>query len=289
MSYFGEGDEADAIYNFSLPPLILHTFIAQSVAALSAWTSEISYEAKSGVFLNFIASHDGIGLRPIEGLLSHHEVENLIDATIKAGGRYESYNTENGPKPYELNVSLYDLLTSEGREYGKACYLAAHTLILVFAGVPLVYINSLMCLPNNHDGMEKRGFNRAINRRSLNRKELSSILDQQNADPTNLFEELKRIVKIRRAQRAFHPQAGQSHVNLGDEVFGLLRTSEDGFQKILCITNICSRLVKLDVEKVPVSFRRTLTDLLTNVQIDLDNGLQLDPYGTYWLSISIAE
>jgi sucrose phosphorylase len=289
MSYFGEGDEADAIYNFSLPPLILHTFIGQSVAALNAWTAKISYEAKSGVFLNFIASHDGIGLRPIEGLLSHHEVENLIDATIKAGGRYESYNTENGPKPYELNVSLYDLLTSEGREYGKACYLAAHTLILVFAGVPLVYINSLMCLPNNHDGMEKRGFNRAINRRSLNRKELSSILDQQNADPTNLFEELKRRVKIRRAQRAFHPQAGQSHVNLGDEVFGLLRTSEDGFQKILCITNICSRLVKLDVEKVPVSFRRTLTDLLTNVQIDLDNGLQLDPYGTYWLSISIAE
>ena len=289
MSYFGEGDEADAIYNFSLPPLILHTFIAQSVAALSAWTSEISYEAKSGVLLNFIASHDGIGLRPIEGLLSHHEVENLIDATIKAGGRYESYNTENGPKPYELNVSLYDLLTSEGREYGKACYLAAHTLILVFAGVPLVYINSLMCLPNNHDGMEKRGFNRAINRRSLNRKELSSILDQQNADPTNLFEELKRRVKIRRAQRAFHPQAGQSLVNLGDEVFGLLRTSEDGFQKILCITNICSRLVKLDVEQIPVSFRRTLTDLLTNVQIDLDNGLQLDPYGTYWLSISIAE
>lgn len=289
MSYFGEGDEADAIYNFSLPPLILHTFIAQSVAALSTWTSEISYEAKSGVFLNFIASHDGIGLRPIEGLLSHHEVENLIDATIKAGGRYESYNTENGPKPYELNVSLYDLLTSEGREYGKACYLAAHTLILVFAGVPLVYINSLMCLPNNHDGMEKRGFNRAINRRSLNRKELSSILDQQNADPTNLFEELKRRVKIRRAQRAFHPQAGQSLVNLGDEVFGLLRTSEDGFQKILCITNICSRLVKLDVEQIPVSFRRTLTDLLTNVQIDLDNGLQLDPYGTYWLSISIAE
>jgi sucrose phosphorylase len=137
--------------------------------------------------------------------------------------------------------------------------------------------------------MKKRGFNRAINRRSLNRKELSSILDQQNADPTNLFEELKRRVKIRRAQRAFHPQASQSLVDLGDEVFGLLRTSEDGFRKILCITNICSRLVKLDVEKIPVSFRRTLTDLLTNVQIDLDNGLQLDPYGTYWLSISIAE
>ena len=289
MSYFGQGDEADAIYNFSLPPLILHTFIAQSVAALTAWTSEISYEVKSGIFLNFIASHDGIGLRPIEGLLSQDEVGNLIDATIKAGGSYESYNTQNGPKPYELNVSLYDLLTSERGEYGKACYLAAQTLILVFAGVPLLYINSLMCLPNNHDGMEKRGFNRAINRRSLNRKELSSILDQQNADPTNLFEELKRRVKIRRAQRAFHPQAGQSLVNLGDEVFGLLRTSEDGFQKILCITNICSRLVKLDVEKVPVSFRRTLTDLLTNVQIDLDNGLQLDPYGTYWLSISIAE
>ena len=289
MSYFGEGDEADAIYNFSLPPLILHTFIGQSVAALNAWTAKISYEAKSGVFLNFIASHDGIGLRPIEGLLSHHEVENLIDATIKAGGRYESYNTENGPKPYELNVSLYDLLTSEGREYGKACYLAAHTLILVFAGVPLLYINSLMCLPNNNDGMEKRGFNRAINRRSLNRKELLHVLDEQNMDPINLFEELKRRVQIRRAQRAFHPQAGQIHVHLGDEVFGLLRTSDDGFQKILCITNICSRLVNLDVENIPASFRGTLIDLLTNVQIDLDNGLRLDPYGTYWLSLSTAE
>jgi sucrose phosphorylase len=289
ISYFGEGDEADAIYNFSLPPLILHTFIAQSVTALSTWTCEISNEVKSGVFLNFIASHDGIGLRPIEGLLNHDEVETLIDATIKAGGRYESYNTQDGPKPYELNVSIYDLLTSEGSKYGKACYLAAHTLILVFAGVPLLYVNSLMCLPNNHDGVEKRGFNRAINRRSLNRKEMASILVEQDADSINLFKELKRRVKIRRAQRAFHPQADQTHVHLGDEVFGLLRTSQDRIQKILCITNICSRSVKLDVEKVPVSFRGTLIDLLTDVQIDLDNGLQLDPYGTYWLSISIAE
>jgi sucrose phosphorylase len=114
-------------------------------------------------------------------------------------------------------------------------------------------------------------------------------LVEQDADPINLFKELKRRVKIRRAQRAFHPQADQTHVHLGDEVFGLLRTSQDRIQKILCITNICSRSVKLDVEKVPVSFRGTLIDLLTDVQIDLDNGLQLDPYGTYWLSISIAE
>jgi sucrose phosphorylase len=104
-----------------------------------------------------------------------------------------------------------------------------------------------------------------------------------------LFEELKRRVKIRRAQQAFHPQAAQTHVPLGDEVFGLLRTSQDGIQKILCITNICSRLVKLDAENVPISFRGTCIDLLTDAQIDLDNGLQLDPYGTYWLSISIAE
>ena len=289
ISYFGEGDEADAIYNFSLPPLILHTFIAESVTALSTWTSEISHEVKSGVFLNFIASHDGIGLRPIEGLLNQDEIKVLIDATIKAGGRYESYNTQDGQRPYELNVSIYDLLTSEGSRYGKACYLAAHTLILVFAGVPLLYINSLMCLPNNHDGMEKRGFNRAINRRSLSQTEVLSILDEQNAHSINLFEELKRRVKIRRAQQAFHPQAAQTHVPLGDEVFGLLRTSQDGIQKILCITNICSRLVKLDAENVPISFRGTCIDLLTDAQIDLDNGLQLDPYGTYWLSISIAE
>jgi sucrose phosphorylase len=289
ISYFGEGDEADAIYNFSLPPLILHTFIAESVTALSTWTSEISHEVKSGVFLNFIASHDGIGLRPIEGLLNQDEIKVLIDATIKAGGRYESYNTQDGQRPYELNVSIYDLLTSEGSRYGKACYLAAHTLILVFAGVPLLYINSLMCLPNNHDGMEKRGFNRAINRRSLSQTEVLSILDEQNAHSINLFEELKRRVKIRRAQQAFHPQAAQTHVPLGDEVFGLLRTSQDGIQKILCITNICSRLVKLDAENVPISFRGTCIDLLTDAQIDLDNGLQLDPYGTYWLSISTAE
>lgn len=289
ISYFGEGDEADAIYNFSLPPLILHTFIAESVTALSTWTSEISHEVKSGVFLNFIASHDGIGLRPIEGLLNQDEIKVLIDATIKAGGRYESYNTQDGQRPYELNVSIYDLLTSEGSKYGKACYLAAHTLILVFAGVPLLYINSLLCLPNNHDGVEKRGFNRAINRRSLNQTEVLSILDEQNAGSINLFEELKRRVKIRRTQQAFHPQAAQTHVPLGDEVFGLLRTSQDGIQKILCITNICSRLVKLDAENVPISFRGTCIDLLTDAQIDLDNGLQLDPYGTYWLSISIAE
>jgi len=63
-------------------------------------------------YLNFIASHDGIGLRPAEGLLSEKELDDMIQTIRNFGGEISQRALpDGGLKPYEANISLYDAMS----------------------------------------------------------------------------------------------------------------------------------------------------------------------------------
>lgn len=68
IAYFGEGDdEAHMVYQFSLPPLVLHAVQKQNVEALCAWAQNLTLPSSNTTWFNFLASHDGIGLNPLRG------------------------------------------------------------------------------------------------------------------------------------------------------------------------------------------------------------------------------
>jgi len=64
VSYFGQGDEAHMVYQFSLPPLLLHAFITGNGQYLTHWASGLEPPPAGCTFFNFTASHDGVGVRP---------------------------------------------------------------------------------------------------------------------------------------------------------------------------------------------------------------------------------
>ncbi|MGO0307451.1 alpha-amylase family glycosyl hydrolase [Endozoicomonas acroporae] len=107
FSYFARGDEAHLVYQFALPPLILHAPNRGTEKYLAHWARALPEYPEGCTTLNFTASHDGIGLRPLEGLVPDSEVAELVDSMHRFGG-FVSVRTlqDQSEKPYEINISL---------------------------------------------------------------------------------------------------------------------------------------------------------------------------------------
>src|SRR5215831_13028162 len=113
VSYFGDGsNEAQLVYNFALPPLVLHSLSTGSAEALSRWAGSLMVPSPAVTFFNFLASHDGIGLNPARGILTEAEIGLLAQRAQNHGG-FVSYrnNPDGSTSPYELNINYFDALS----------------------------------------------------------------------------------------------------------------------------------------------------------------------------------
>jgi len=276
VSYLGDGDEAHLIYNFSLPPLLLHAVLTGDTGPLTEWVGSTGGLPAGTTTLNFLASHDGIGLRPAEGILTESQVAGLVERAHLAGGLHSEYARPDGPRPYELNVSLYDLVG------GAAQCLAAHAIMLSLSGVPAFYVHSLFGTPNDHDGVARRGHNRAINRRKFARDELGRLLAADGGERAAMLTELVRLRRIRAAHPAFHPASPQAGLALGVGLFGVTR-GVDG-RGVTCVTNLRPDPAVIDLSHHHIA---EPTDLVSGQRFE-STGVALEPLQSVWLSDSTA-
>jgi len=180
LSYFGKRDEAHVIYNFPLPPLILHALLSGSAANLDKWQRSMPPAPLGCAYLNFTASHDGIGMRPAEGLLSPDDQAAMIKAVKAAEGRVSMRALpDGGEAPYELNTTYFAALsqTFAGPDaYHLERFLCSQTIVMSLEGIPAFYIHSMLATPNDTDAVERRGMNRAINRHRWDYEALQAVL-----------------------------------------------------------------------------------------------------------------
>jgi sucrose phosphorylase len=282
LSYFGDGDEAHMVYQFSLPPLLLHALYSGSPAYFNRWVSEIPELPKDCTFFNFTASHDGIGVRPLEGLLPVEELNRLLEGMTASGGKISTRRNSDGTdSPYEINITYFDAMkqTTTGEDHmQKQRFLASQTVMMEMKGMPAFYIHSLLGTHNYTAGVAHTGRARTINRRKWNEPEIENLLQKEN-DHSKILNELKRIINIRKKQAAFHPDGAQTLVNLGDQTIAIKRVSPDQSQEIVCVTNISKSRIELPAANIP-DF-----DLLQNMQVDInENKIMVKPYQTLWLT-----
>jgi sucrose phosphorylase len=267
LSYFGDGtNEAQLVYNFALPPLVLHTLRTGDSSVLSSWASELDLPSDRTTFFNFLASHDGIGLNPVQGILSSQDIEALVTQTRAHGGLISyKQNPDGSQSPYELNINYFDALSEpsgvEPLEIQISRFMAAEAIMLSLRGVPGIYFHSLFGSRSWTEGLLIKQYNRAINREKLDRRDL----ELQLADPASLRSQVfnlhRRLLARRFSSSAFHPGGLQKTLDLGRGVFAVLRTSPDGSQNVLCLQNITSQ----------------------GHTVSLPNGTQmLEPYQTLW-------
>jgi glycosidase len=299
ISYFGDGtDEAQMVYQFPLAPLVLDAFHSGNARHLLQWADGLGTPSKTTTFFNFTASHDGIGVRPAEGILDAGEFQQLVDKA-RAHGGFVSFKT--GPdgtrSPYELNISYFDALSDpatvevEGLEMQTRRFIASQAIMLSLAGVPGIYVHSLLGSRSYREGVQKTGRYRTINREKLRRGDLEAAL----ADPALLrhqvFQRYVHLLRVRTSQRAFHPNGVQKVLFDNDALFALLRTSPDGQEQILCIHNVSDRdqLFQTNLDELRMPHCNAVQDIISGARYPASGNGQLTlivkSYQVLWLKI----
>ena len=280
LSYFGNGNEAHGIYNFSLPPLLLYALTEGNCRCLIQWLMRMPPAQPGTMYFNFIASHDGIGLRPAEGLLSHDEIQTMVDKMLAYGGLVSERALPDGSKrPYEINISLFDALQTEEK------FLCAHTILLGLEGVPAFYIHSLLGTRNDRDGVIQSGINRRINRRQWKADELNTELDDENSPHANVLKKLLHRIGLRQEQRAFHPNATQFTLHMGDQIFAFWRQSMDRRSSVFCLNNVSDEEQRIPVASINLISTEEWLDLISgDILEDEEGDIILAPYQCVWLA-----
>lgn len=293
LSYFGNANEAHAVYNFSLPPLMLHAMVTGNSQHLKQWQMSMPPAQQGTFFFNFLASHDGIGLRPAEGLLNEEDIGTLVNTMQTFGGRVSWRSAANGAsKPYEINITYFDAM--QGTEKGPdqwqiPRFICAHAIMLSLEGVPAFYIHSLFGTNNYYQGVELSSQNRTINRYKWDRQDLENLLDDAHSHHAKVFSELTHLIKLRTQQPAFHPNATQFTLHLGDQVFGFWRQSIKRDQSIFCIHNISDEEISIPLSSINLISQDDWTDLVSGTEFpDLQECLILRPYQFVWLTNQLA-
>lgn len=288
ISYFGKGDEAHLVYQFALPPLLIHALNRGNGNYLNQWARTLESLPVGCSYFNFVASHDGIGVRPVENIIPAHEIDDLLKSVREYGGFVSMKSNPDGSKsPYELNISLFEMLqgTRSGPDmYQHSRYLCCQLIMLAMPGIPGIYIHSLTATPNDLQLLEQTGRTRSINRHRWKLNEFESLLANPSSAQHQVFFRLIQLIQLRRQQEAFHPQAAFRVLSVNDDaLFVLERTSCDGLQRILALNNVTRhpQLVEADIYDFPAG---RIWDLISEEWIDVRQ-LTMAPYQVMWLLI----
>ena len=291
LAYFGDGtDEAHLVYNFALPPLVLHTFLAGDARILSEWVASLALPSDQVVFFNFLASHDGIGLNPARGILSDSQIDALVSRALAHGGLVSQKDNPDGTQsPYELNINYLDALSNpqaaEPTSLQAARFLAAQAILLSLAGLPGIYFHSLVGSRGWPEGVQLTGHKRTINRQKLDLTELETELVDPRSLRHRIFHGYAQLLSARAAHPAFHPLGAQQVLDLGASVFALLRVPPDGARPVLCLVNVTHK-----VQDIHLDLRRHLgpapwRDLITSQPLQSGGKrLALEPYQCSWIT-----
>jgi sucrose phosphorylase len=297
VSYFGDGDEAHLVYNFSLPPLTLHALIREDASYLQQWAKTLPEEQRDRTFFNFCASHDGVGLLPAQGILPHSEVEAMIEKVEERGGRISYKSTPEGEIPYEMNVNYLSAIVNPALPDAQRSrtFLVSQAIMLALAGLPAIYVHSLLGSTNWEEGVEKSGVNRAINREKVDYDETVNELHHEGTLRYHVFEGYKALLSARSKSQAFRPAAPQHILETDAALLSVLRgpvVNEEGAKEwVLAVHNVTDDLAELvlpletlGVEAHPVFEELISGDRLAGNRDDaMTLSFELEAFEVVWL------
>lgn len=282
ISYFGDcNDEAHMVYQFPLPPLTAHALLRENAGVLTRWVEELEEPSGDHTFLNFLASHDGIGVRPAAGYLDDAEIRFLVDTCLQRGGNAgEKHNSDGTTSPYELNINYLSLFIDGDEDLAINKFIVAHSILLCMPGVPGLYFHSLFGSVNDPQGVKRTGMFRSINREkpdvSVIRQELACAGHRRHT----IFNALSAMLRMRKQVAAFHPKSGFKILNCSPKLFIIMRGTVDGDADIIAIHNVSTVTVKT---AIPTDhWRRPRTDLLSGSRYE-EPHITLEPLQVLWL------
>ncbi|OGO34036.1 MAG: sugar phosphorylase [Chloroflexi bacterium RBG_16_57_11] len=296
VSYFGDGhNEAQMVYNFALPPLVLDALNTGDAGVLSKWAKGLTLPSKQVTFFNFLASHDGIGLNPVRGILPDNRIDKLVQKALDHGGIVSNkHNPDGSQSPYELNINYFDMLCKPGGATSLAeqvdRFMAAQAIMLAMIGVPGIYFHSLFGSRGWPEGVKQTGRSRTINRQKLQRSELEAELSNPDSRPGKVYNRYSRLLRARASSHAFHPFGVQRVIQHSSAIFAIERISPDHTARVVCIQNVSGQgqtiLLDQDLFGIHGQANRRLRDLVSEKYIleGRQNYIAMAPYQSLWLT-----
>lgn len=294
LSYFGNGtNEAQLVYNFALPPLVLYSLLRGDATPLTRWAATLAAPSDRTTFFNFLASHDGIGINPARGILPPAEFDFLAERCLAHGGFINyKHNADGSQSPYELNIVYFDAVNDpaagDSMETQVDRFLVGQAIMLSLVGVPGIYFHSLFGSRNDRAAALATGINRRINRQKFTLEQLETELSEAHSLRTCVFEKYRGLLHARRSHAAFHPHAEQKVFDGDSRVFAVLRTATTLRDWVLCLHNVTNEPVTVNIATAAVASAHVWTELLGERACPVpSNGVisvTLPPYAANWFA-----
>jgi sucrose phosphorylase len=293
ISYFGNGhDEAHMVYNFALPPMVLHTFYREDTTAITKWAGTLKNPSNTATFFNMLDTHDGVGLMGVKGILPQEDIDFIVQSAKERGGLISYKTTANHTEePYEINSTWWNAINGDDSEEDLAFqvkrYTASRSLFMVIQGVPASYIHGLLGTPNDYNLAKKTGVNRDVNRGTVDIEKLAKAYKNPKSKNALLRKNNIRLALIRIKQRAFHPHGDQRVLMVSPFVFAVFRTSPEGNQHILAMTNVTNNACSVEILWDELSVGEShWFDLVSKKEWQAKNKklfITFEPYDVIWL------
>jgi sucrose phosphorylase len=189
----------DWVYDFALPPLVLHALAFGTARPLADWLRERPRNA-----LTVLDTHDGIGIVDIgaergdaskPGLVPPGELDALVESIHAASAgtsRLATGAAASNLDIYQVNCTFYDALARVDRDY-----LLARAIQFFAPGVPQVYYVGLLAGHNDLELLRNSGVGRDINRHYYERNELAAALQRP------VVRNLCALIRLRNSHPAF--------------------------------------------------------------------------------------
>jgi sucrose phosphorylase len=260
ISYFGEsgsdapaGDEAHLVYNFALPPLTLYAALSGDSGPLKKWAAELPALPPGRYYLNFLASHDGVGLNPARGLVDEAAFAAALEEARNRGALVSMKSSPQGPVPYELNCSWADMTAPESLgppEKQARAFLNTYGVALALPGLPAVYFHSWIGSRAWKEGPSLLGINRAVNREKPAIDRVERELETAGTFRHYVYRGFRQLLRFRRSEEAFSPEYPCRVLESEDQICAFIRGPDSRGRGIICIHNFGAEAGRIDLSQL---------------------------------------
>jgi len=295
LSYLIPEDEADMAYNFPLPPLLLEAIISSRADILNTWICDWPKLPETTTLFNFTASHDGIGLRALEGLMKEDRIKDLLINCEKRGGLVSHRRLSNGEdKPYELNISWWSAMEDAGRDSHRFQYerfLLTQLLVMSLKGIPAFYLPALLASENDIKSFSMTGQRRDLNREKFKLEKLSAVFENPESCANKNLRYLRNAMEVRSRLPQFHPQSEMECLSKKRGDIVVIKRGI-GLESVFTIHNMTENKInyRFTYSESNIFIKKDLNmcDYLTLKKYNCNN-IQLDPFQVMWLGFLVND
>jgi sucrose phosphorylase len=240
--------QVDWVYDFALPPLLLHALTAHDVRPLAHWIGMRPTNA-----LTVLDTHDGIGVIDVgadasdrngsPGLVEPAALDALVErihVNSRGDSRLATGAAASNLDLYQVNCTYHDALGRDDR-----AYLIARAVQFFLPGIPQVYYVGLLAGDNDMALLARSGVGRDINRHHYSLDEIAAAARRP------VVQDLFELIRLRNSHAAF----GGSFEWQSTSVHSLVLTWRHADGDLCLSVDVAARTLRIEGAGLPFALQ----------------------------------